>query len=43
MVKSTRLQAQQLYQQCDSRQLGFSSTVELKTLPTLIGQSVVVN
>ncbi len=39
MVKSTRLQAQQLYQKCDSKQLGFSSTVELKTLPTLIGQS----
>lgn len=39
MVKSTRLESQQLYQHCDSKQLVFSSTADLKTLPTIIGQS----
>jgi lon-related putative ATP-dependent protease len=39
MVKNTRLESQQLYQHCDSKQLAFSSTADLKTLPTIIGQS----
>lgn len=39
MVNTTRLEPQQLYQHCDSRQLSFSSTADLKTLPTVIGQS----
>lgn len=38
-MADTRLTAEQLYQRCDSRQFDFSSTAELKTLPSIIGQS----
>lgn len=39
MVNNQRLSSDQLYQHCDSKQLGFSSTIDLKALPTVIGQS----
>ena len=39
MAKNTRLAPEQLYQYCDSKQFDFSSTADLKTLPTIIGQT----
>jgi lon-related putative ATP-dependent protease len=38
MQRSTQLQASHLYQHCDPESWKFSSTAELETLPTIIGQ-----
>jgi len=39
MVNGTQLNSESLYQHCNKDQLDFKSTVELETLPTIIGQS----
>jgi len=39
MVNATQLNPESLYQHCNSDLLAFKSTVELETLPTIIGQS----
>uniref|UniRef100_UPI00235384C2 Lon-like protease helical domain-containing protein n=1 Tax=Methylophaga thiooxydans TaxID=392484 RepID=UPI00235384C2 len=38
MQRRTELQASDLYQYCDPNSWTFSSTAELETLPTIIGQ-----
>ncbi len=39
MVDATKLNSTSLYQYCDGDQFDFKSTTELKSLPTIIGQS----